>query len=650
MRKCLLNNSVRLAFLFSVLTFSSCSVHASDIKFIGFFPGEGVKAYTGSSWKSYSEGLPADLVAEYITADSKGTLYLTTEFSGIFRRTASSDKWENIATSDLRRRTQLADVHEFRKVSSFCIDPDNNNRLYAGTKHALYRSDDAGKTWTRVEIRNNRNSFYFTSLMIIKGVIYAGTSFDGILRIESGKAEQINNGIPKEYYAGTLNFCEGVSALANAKGTLYSGYLFARGIAETADGKKWTQIQIPFKKPTTESVYGIIPAGEKVYITTDESIYEYSTAGKKVRESGIVASMPDGMNEKGPAAYYAVASDKNPAMFVRRNILKYEKEAAKPAGNKQAVYVSWSMLNSNFKGFLDIVVRTRTNAVVIDVKDDWGIINAPVENKVAKEIGAVRNTNIKEIIAKLHEKGVYVIARNVTFKDKKLYAAYNSKYAIWDKYANTAWVGLPRERWCDPYSDFVRQYNIDVAKETAKLGFDEIQFDYIRFPSDGPTGKCLFRYKTNDDTFKSEILGDFLAQAKREISIPVSIDIYGYNGWYRFGNNIGQDIEFFSRFIDVICPMVYPSHFGGKFYSQYPVPERPYFIVRDSTFRGIYLSHGRIVLRPWIQGWNYLSPTWGPDYILKQIKAVKDGGGSSYTFWNPKGDHSMLDRTLGGKK
>lgn len=649
MRKCLLKSSVSLAFIISVFSFSSCSVHASEIKYIGFFPGEGVKVSSGSSWKSFGEGLPSDLVAEYITADSKGTLYLTSEFSGIFKRTVSSDKWESISSPELRRRTQLADVNEYRRISAFCIDPENDRKLYAGTKHTLYVSSDAGKTWSHLILKNNKNSYYFTSLVMVKGVLYAGTSFDGIIRIQNGVAQQSSNGIPKEYYAGTLHFNEGVSALAHSNGMFYSGYLFARGIAETADGKKWTQIQIPFRKPTTESVYGISPYGKNIIITTDESIYEYNPAAKKVTASGLVSSIMDGMDSKGPSLFYVKASDKNPALFIRRNIFKYDTEQG-AAGNKQTLYVSWSMLNSNFKKFLDIVIRTKTNAVVIDVKDDYGIINAPIENKIAKEIGAIKNTNIKEIIAKLHAKGIYVIARNVTFKDKRLYAAYNSKYAIWDKYSNSAWVGLPRERWCDPYSDFVRQYNIDIAKETAKLGFDEIQFDYIRFPNDGPTGRCLFRYKKDQDTFKSEILGDFLSQAKKEVSIPVSVDIYGYNGWYRFGNLIGQDIEFFSRFIDVVCPMVYPSHFGGKFYAQYPVADRPYLIVRDSTFRGIYLSHGRIVIRPWIQGWKYLSPTWGPDYIQKQIKAVKDGGCSSYTFWNPSGDHSMLDKTIGGKK
>ena len=144
-------------------------------------------------------------------------------------------------------------------------------------------------------------------------------------------------------------------------------------------------------------------------------------------------------------------------------------------------------------------------------------------------------------------------------------------------------------------------------------------------------------------------MGDFLQQARRETGVPVSVDIYGFNAWYRFGNIIGQDIQFLSRFVDVICPMIYPSHFCASFYSRYPVADKPYYIVKDSTIRSIYLSSKRAVIHGWLQDFNYLSPTWGPDYILKQIKAVDDGGAYSWSLWNPAGDHSMSDRALSGK-
>lgn len=627
----------------------SCSGDGNYI-YIGYFPGKGIKAYDGGSWHDYSDGLPSGFEAEYITSDSKATLYLTTEYSGIFRRAAGDSRWTDISSPAFKRRTQLPDVNEYRNISAFCIDPADESRLYLATKHTLYRSNDAGKTWEKISIQNNKNSYYYTSLMVVKGVLYAGTSFNGVLRIVNGRVEELIDGVPKEYYVGQFHFCEGASSLAEYNGVLYSGYLFGRGVAESRDMKKWKPINASFTRKLTEAVYSIASMNGRLFIASDEAVYEYSIADNKLSESPMNAELQESYKSGGPVMLFVRGSGRNPAIFVRRNIAEYTVEDNSDAGRKKAVYVSWGMLESNFNGFLDIVTRNGFNAVIIDIKDDHGMINGPVDSRTAREIGAVRDTKIRDIIKTLHDKKIWVVARNVTFKDKKLYSAYNGKYAIYDRVTGRPWVGLPRERWCDPYSKFVRDYNIEIARETAKLGFDEIQFDYIRFPTDGLVGRCQFRFREKDDTYKSEIMGDFLQQARKEAGVPVSVDIYGFNAWYKFGNLIGQDIQFLSRFVDVICPMVYPSHFGASFYIRYSAAERPYWIVRDSTVRSIYLSRKRTVIRQWIQDFDYLSPTWGPDYVLKQMKGVEDGGGFSWSLWNPKGDHSMADRALNGKR
>jgi hypothetical protein len=649
-KKCLLRHLLKhsaVTVFLILLSFSSCRAKTTDFSLIAFFPGEGLRGYNGSSWSDFAQGLPKDIVPENITSDSRGTLYLGTEYSGLFKRGVTDDTWTNIATQDLRRRTQLQGVSEYRKISSFCVHPSNDSILYAGTKHALYTSSDAGKTWQRVQISNNKNSYYFTSITVSQGILYAGTAFNGIVKITNGRAEEINNGIPKEYYVGKEHFCEEVSALASHDGTLYSGYLFAKGMYESR-GVQWNQ-SVALKGSFTEGIHGIAPYNNILLVSTDDSIYEYTPSNGKITESVINSETRKAVNGKTPAMLFLLKTKSRPSLLVKNTNIKYTIEKKTKAGERRALYVSWSMIDKNFSRFLDIAIRNKFNAVIIDVKDDYGIINAPVQSKTALEIGAVRNTNIKEIVQLLKSKGMWTIARNVTFKDKKLYAAYDGKYAILDRSTNQPWVGLPRERWCDPYSKFVRDYNIEIAKETVKLGFDEIQFDYIRFPTDGPIGRCYFRYKENSDTFKSEILADFLQQAKKDTGVPISVDIYGFNGWYHFGNNIGQDLEYHSRFVDVICPMIYPSHFGPAFYQRYSIEERPYWIVRDSNIRSIYLSRNRAVIRPWIQNFKYQSPTWGPDYILKQIKGVTDSGGISYSFWNPGGDHSMADKALQGK-
>lgn len=96
-------------------------------------------------------------------SDSKGNLYLTTLFSGIFRRGANDSAWKNISSDEFRRRTQLTEVQEYRKISAFCIDPANESRLYLATKHTIYVSSDSGTSWNRMNIKNNKNSYYYTS-------------------------------------------------------------------------------------------------------------------------------------------------------------------------------------------------------------------------------------------------------------------------------------------------------------------------------------------------------------------------------------------------------------------------------------------------------------------------------------------------------
>jgi hypothetical protein len=132
------------------------------------------------------------------------------------------------------------------------------------------------------------------------------------------------------------------------------------------------------------------------------------------------------------------------------------------------------------------------------------------ENKTALEIGAVKKYfDIKSIISVLKKNGIYTIARIVVFKDKRLYNAYKFKYTIWDKVSAGPWKGNPREYWNDPFSDFVRNYNIEIAEEAERAGFDEIQFDYIRFL---PTARltAAFTDLKTEDIYKSEILAAFL--------------------------------------------------------------------------------------------------------------------------------------------
>jgi hypothetical protein len=277
------------------------------------------------------------------------------------------------------------------------------------------------------------------------------------------------------------------------------------------------------------------------------------------------------------------------------------------------------------------------------MKDDSGYVLFDSKNTTAKEINSIRsNINISKILKSLKDNNIYSIARIVTFKDKMLFLGYSGKYAIKNIKDGSPWKGVPGEFWVDPHSEFVKNYNISLAKELEDMGFDEIQFDYVRFPSDGSVGNCYYPFKKYPDTYKSEVITDFIRLAKKSLSASISVDIYGFNAWYYFGNSIGQDMEELSAYTDVICPMVYPSHFGSLFYSKYPHDIRPYKIILDGGFRSIALSDSSVSIRPYLQAFKMMSPTWGTGYILHQINGAFESNCDGYIFWNAGGDYKML--------
>jgi len=143
---------------------------------------------------------------------------------------------------------------------------------------------------------------------------------------------------------------------------------------------------------------------------------------------------------------------------------------------------------------------------------------------------------------------------------------------------------------------------------------------------------------------------DFLKKAKKSLNIPVSVDIYGFNSWYHFGNWIGQDMEELSHVVDIICPMVYPSHFGNRFYHDIDREARPYRIVHDGAMRSMHMINRSAGIRPYLQAFNVLSPTWGPGYIALQIEASNNSGCSGYTLWNANGDYTVPYSALKDKR
>ena len=335
------------------------------------------------------------------------------------------------------------------------------------------------------------------------------------------------------------------------------------------------------------------------------------------------------------------------------------------ANKKKAVYSSVYQLRNDtgIAKYRKIVNDNKLNSVVIDMKDDYGLLRFEPESQLLKEKGKVTvyKIDVDKLVSEFKKDGTYLIGRIVVFKDRNLAGYDKGKYAVWNYKTNAPWVGIRGyedvkaedgtvtgqktnyydENWVDPYSEEVWEYNVEIAKELIKRGFDEIQFDYIRFPTDGLNmGSASYRWK-DKGMDKESALVSFLSYARKNIDAPIGIDIYGANGWYRSGTRPGQDVELMSEYVDVVCPMFYPSHFEQSFLDYPPYEERPYRIFFYGSYRNTVIGRNRIVVRPWLQafymGVRYDRKYYDKNYVSRQVFGVRDGIDRGYMYWNNSG-------------
>lgn len=300
-----------------------------------------------------------------------------------------------------------------------------------------------------------------------------------------------------------------------------------------------------------------------------------------------------------------------------------------------------------FDKLIDLVKTTEINSVVIDVKDDTGLMTYSSGLPDVAFTGANKNVRIKdinEIMKILRDNNIYAIARIVTFKDR----------TAGDRYANMAVKntsgGIWRDRsgmsWLNPYNKDSWSYIVSIAEEAAVIGFDEIQFDYVRFPTDGNT-KIIDYGSSAKGKSKAEAIAEFLAFGRERLEkkgVVVSADVFGLVTTATDDMKIGQHLESIAGSVDVICPMVYPSHYGKGSYGVTEPDFEPYKIVNKS----MEVAQGRInaikgvsrkaVLRPWLQDFtaSYLPryKRYGPAEVRAQIDATYDAGAEEWLLWN----------------
>lgn len=287
---------------------------------------------------------------------------------------------------------------------------------------------------------------------------------------------------------------------------------------------------------------------------------------------------------------------------------------------------------------LALVERTELNAVVVDLKDSTGRVFYDSQVPLAHEIGAVLPIlDPKALVEELHRRHIYAIARIVVFEDPIL-AEARPDWAIKDAATGHLWRTWNGLAWVNAHRSEVWDYNIALALEAASFGFDEIQFDYIRFPSDGPLDQAEYGVEHNRDT-RTEAIGEFLKRARLALAPTrayLAADIFGLTLWELGDSGIGQVLEVVAEQVDYICPMVYPSHFyPGSMGFEIP-NDHPYEVILWSLQNGAERipQHVR-KLRPWLQDFSY-GPgiEYGPNEVRAQIQAVEDAGLDSWMIWN----------------
>lgn len=327
---------------------------------------------------------------------------------------------------------------------------------------------------------------------------------------------------------------------------------------------------------------------------------------------------------------------------------KTAEETAKAPIVKALYLTGWTVGSSKkVDHYIELANNTEINSYVIDIKDDDGFVGYESQVPVVQANGTWKKKyNVDSVIKSFHEHNVYIIGRVVCFKDP-LYSVKRPDLAI-KSTKGGLWKDNAKLNWLNPYNKENWDYLISIAKEAAEKGFDEIQFDYVRFPSDGKKKDMDFSGITQE---KYQAISEFLAYAKTEMpNVPVSADVFGIIFESPADTEgIGQYLEYVGKDIDYISPMAYPSHYAyGQIVNKvkFDKPDLdPYGVVYNTLLKGkdrlAKVSDYKAKVRPYLQDFtaSWLRPKtmyqeYGAEQVRQQIKAVYDAGYEEWIFWD----------------
>ena len=324
----------------------------------------------------------------------------------------------------------------------------------------------------------------------------------------------------------------------------------------------------------------------------------------------------------------------------------------------KAVYLtSYSAGNpQKIEEIIKLIDETELNGVVIDIKDYTGKVAFETQSDLIKSLNAeeIKIKDFDSLVKKFHEHNIYVIVRVAVFQDLNL-VKQKPEVAVKNKFNGGIWRDRKGISWVDPASKFVWDYNIEVSKEAIKLGVDEINFDYIRFPSDGDMKALAYPVFDENQLSKSQQLEQFfkyLNENLKPTEVKLSVDLFGLSTVNNDDLGIGQKIESAYLYFDYICPMVYPSHYANGFIGYQNPAQYPYEVIDYSLQKALIKRENLIkemasttpdfasssigVLRPWLQAFD-LGADYTPSMIKKEIQAVYDNKlYYGWYLWDPK--------------
>ena len=313
----------------------------------------------------------------------------------------------------------------------------------------------------------------------------------------------------------------------------------------------------------------------------------------------------------------------------------------------KGIYLAFHLLTPAYRGQLqsnlDLVDRTELNAIVIEIKSETGYLGLQPQLPLARDIGAgVEDViDVRQLLADCRRRGIYTIARIPVFEDDLL-ATQRPQWAV-HRPDGSVWRAAGGRAWVDPFRQEVWDYNVAIAREAVELGFDEVQFDYVRFPSDGAVGQCRYIHESTAES-RVEAINDFLAYARGELDHTgafLSADLFGLTTFDTEEKGIGQLLDVIGPHLDYVSPMVYPSTYLPGMLDLKDPWRSPYEVVKLSLIEA--RKKTSTLIRPWLQhfdDYHGLGITYGLPELRLQKQGALEGESHGWLFWNILGEYN----------